>query len=139
MGWADWDDHPLRQALLHQGAPHLGHDDGVRVFDPSAFAKAGTESVGVARQWCGRLGKVDPCHVALSLGSVSAKGHPLVDMRLSLPKAWTQEKPRLDQAGVPPAQRGYRTRHPLALAMLEKDGASRPQGWMAGDDDMGRP
>jgi hypothetical protein len=77
--------------------------------------------------------------VALSLGDVSAKGHPLVAMRLSLPKEWTQEKPRLDTAGVPPAQRGSRTRHQVALAMLEKDGASRPQGWMAGDDAMGRP
>jgi len=117
----------------------LGHDDGVLVFDPSAFAKSGTESVGVARQWCGRLGKVDNCQVALSLGYVSAKGHTLVDMRLSLPKEWTQDKPRLDKAGVPPAQRGYRTRHQLALDMLEQDGASLPHGWIAGDDAMGRP
>ncbi len=139
IGWADWDDHPLRQELLHQVAHHLGHDDGVLVFDPSAFAKSGTESVGVARQWCGRLGKVDNCQVALSLGYVSAKGHTLVDMRLYLPKEWTQDKPRLDKAGVPPAQRGYRTRHQLALDMLEKDGASLPHGWIAGDDAMGRP
>jgi SRSO17 transposase len=139
IGWADWDDHPLRQELLHQVAHHLGHDDGVLVFDPSAFAKSGTESVGVARQWCGRLGKVDHCQVALSLGYVSAKGHTLVDMRLYLPKEWTQDKPRLDKAGVPPAQRGYRTRHQLALDMLEKDGASLPHGWIAGDDEMGRP
>jgi SRSO17 transposase len=139
IGWADWDDHPLRQELLHQVAHHLGHDDGVLVFDPSAFAKSGTESVGVARQWCGRLGKVDNCQVALYLGYVSAKGHTLVDMRLYLPKEWTQDKPRLDKAGVPPAQRGYRTRHQLALDMLEKDGASLPHGWIAGDDEMGRP
>jgi len=139
IGWADWDDHPLRQELLPQVAHHLGHDDGVLVFDPSAFAKSGTESVGVARQWCGRLGKVDNCQVALSLGYVSAKGHTLVDMRLYLPKEWTQDKPRLDKAGVPPAQRGYRTRHQLALDMLEKDGASLPHGWIAGDDAMGRP
>ncbi len=139
IGWADWDDTPLRQALLHQVADHLGHNDGVLVFDPSAFAKSGTESVGVARQWCGRLGKVDNCQVALYLGYVSAKGHTLVDMRLYLPKEWTQDKTRLDKAGVPPAQRGYRTRHQLALTMLEKHGASLPHGWIAGDDEMGRP
>jgi len=58
----------------------------VLVFDPSGFPKSGRESVGVARQWCGRLGKVDNCQVALSLGYVSRKGHTLVDTRLYLPK-----------------------------------------------------
>src|SRR2546427_5181639 len=139
IGWDEWDDEPLRAELRSQVQRHLGQGDGVLVFDPSGFAKSGTESVGVARQWCGRLGKVDNCQVALYLGYVSAKGHTLVDMRLYLPKEWTQDKPRLDKAGVPPAQRGYRTRHQLALDMLEKDGASLPHGWIAGDDDMGRP
>ena len=139
IGWAPWDEEPLRQELLGQVEKHLGQPDGVLVFDPSAFPKSGTESVGVARQWCGRLGKVDTCQVALYLGYVSAKGHTLVDMRLYLPKAWTQEKARLDKAGVPTARRGYRTRHQLALAMLEQDGASLPHGWIAGDDEMGRP
>jgi SRSO17 transposase len=139
IGWADWDDTPLRQELVHQVAHQLGQDAGGLVFDPSAFVKSGPESVGVARQWCGRLGKVDNCQVALSLGYVSAKGHTLVDMRLSLPKAWTQEKARLDKAGVPTACRGYRTRHQLALAMREEDGALLPHGWIAGDDEMGRP
>ena len=82
---------------------------------------------------------MDHCQVALDLGDVSAKGHTLVDMRLSLPKAWTQDKARRQKAGVPTAHRGYRTRHQLALAMLEQHGASLPQGWRAGDDDMGRP
>src|SRR5713101_5698983 len=86
-----------------------------------------------------QLGKVDNGHVAISLGYVSRMGHTLVDLRLYLPKAWTQEKARLDKAGVPKAQRGYRTRHQLALEMLEKNGASLPHRWMAGDDEMGRP
>jgi len=93
----------------------------------------------VARQWCGRLGKVDNCQVALYLGYVSAKGHTLVDMRLYLPKAWTQEKARMEKAGVPRARRGYRTRHQLALEMLEQHGATLPHRWIAGDDEMGRP
>ena len=60
-------------------------------------------------------------------------------MRLSLPKAWTQEKARMDKAGVPKVHRGFRTRHQWALAMLEHDGASLPHRWRAGDDEMGRP
>ena len=101
IGWAEWDDEPLRAELISQVHRHLGQGDGVLVFDPSAFPKSGRESVGVARQWCGRLGKVDNCQVAIYLGYVSRKGHSLVDTRLYLPKAWTKDQARLDKAGVP--------------------------------------
>jgi len=139
IGWAEWDDALLRQELTRQVAEQLGHADGVLVFDPSAFAKSGAESVGVARQWCGRLGQVDTCQVALSLGYVSATEHRLVDMRRYLPKEWTNDKARLDKAGVPKASRASRTRHQLALEMLQERGATLPHGWIAGDDEMGRP
>ena len=139
LGWDEWDEESLRQELIVQVKTHLGQGDGVLVFDPSGFAKSGRESVGVARQWCGRLGKVDNCQVAMYLGYVSSKGHTLVDTRLSLPKAWTKDKARLDKAGVPQAVRGYRTRHQLALEMLANHGARLPHRWMAGDDEMGRP
>lgn len=139
IGWAEWDEAPLRQELTRQVAEQLGQADGVLVFDPSAFAKSGPESVGVARQWCGRLGKVDHCQVAVYLGYVSGAGHTLVDMRLYLPKAWTQDPARLDKAGVPHDRRGYRSRHQLALDMLQERGALLPHGWIAGDDEMGRP
>ena len=114
IGWGDWDDAPLRQELCDQVSQQLGQADGVLVFDPSACPKSGYASVGVARQWCGRLGTVDHCHVAISVGDVSRKGHMLVDLRLSLPKTWTQEKARLAKVGVPRAWRGYRTRHQRA-------------------------
>ena len=93
----------------------------------------------MARQWCGRLGKVDNCQVAIYLGYVSSKGHTLVDTRLYLPKEWTKDKARLDKAGVPQAVRGYRTRHQLALEMLANNGTRLPHRWIAGDDEMGRP
>jgi SRSO17 transposase len=139
IGWAPWDDAPLRQELTRQVAEQLGHADGVLVFDPSGFPKSGPESVGVARQWCGRLGKVDNCQVAVYLGYVSGKGHTLVDMRLYLPKEWTTDKARLDKAGVPNDHRGYRSRHQWALDMLQASGTRLPHGWIAGDDEMGRP
>lgn len=129
----------MRQALLGHVAQPVGPDDGVRVVAPSAFPKSGTASVGVARPWGGRLGQVDPCPVARSLGSVSAQGHTLGDRRLSLPKAWPTEQARLKKAGGPPARRGDRTRHPWALARLEPNGPLRPHAWMAGDDERGRP
>src|SRR5436305_1536392 len=54
---ADWDHRPRPGELARQVGAELGEPDGVLVFDPSAFPKKGTESVGVQRQWCGRHGK----------------------------------------------------------------------------------
>jgi SRSO17 transposase len=139
IGCDPWDDAPLREELQYQIRRHLGQGDGVLVFDPSGFPKSGQESVGVARQWCGRLGKVDNCQVAIYLGYVSRKGHALVDTRLYLPKEWTKETERLDKAGVPKSARAYRTRHQLVLEMLADHGAALPHRWIAGDDEMGRP
>jgi len=139
IGWDAWDDEPLRLELRHQVKTHLGQGDGVLVFDPSGFPKSGRQSVGVARQWCGRLGKVENCQVAIYLGYVSSKGHTLVDQRLFLPKDWTKDTARLDKAGVPKASRAYGTRHQLALEMLSSNAAELPHSWIAGDDEMGRP
>lgn len=138
IGVSDWDHEPLRDQLVQQVADELGDADGVLVFDPSAFPKAGRESVGVARQWCGRLGKVDNCQVAIYLGYVSRHEHALVDTRLYLPKEWTTDKKRCQKAGVPKGTR-YRTRHQLCLEMLQQHGSVLPHAWLAGDDEMGRP
>jgi hypothetical protein len=139
IGWADGDEAPVRQAWRAPVGKPWGQEDGVLVCDPAAFPTSGRESVGVARPWCGRLGPVDHGHVALSLGYVSRPGHPLVDRRLSLPKAGTHDQARLDHAGVPQACRGSRTRHPWALEMLASHGPALPQGGLAGDDERGRP
>src|SRR5215208_8274633 len=85
IGQADWDHQPLISELAQQVGQQLGQPDGVLVLDPSAFAKKGTESVGVQRQWCGRLGKIDNCQVGLYLGYVARREHALVDVRLYLP------------------------------------------------------
>ena len=138
IGWAEWDDAPLRRELLRQVSEQLGAADGVLVFDPSAFPKSGTESVGVARQWCGRLGKVDNCQVAVYMGYVSRTEHVLVDTRLYLPREWTRDKARCAKAGVPKDRRRHRTRHQLCLEMLEENGPLLPHRWIAGDDELGR-
>jgi SRSO17 transposase len=138
VGVSKWDDQPLRGELTRQIACELGDSDGVLVFDPSAFPKSGRESVGVARQWCGRLGKVENCQVAVYLGYVSCHEHTLVDTRLYLPKEWTQDKARMKKAGVPKGTK-YRTRHELALELLDQHGGNLPHRWITGDDEMGRP
>jgi len=138
IGVSPWDDAPLRDELARQVGEQLGEADGVIAFDPSAFPKSGSESVGVARQWCGRLGKIDSCQVGVYMGYASSREHALVDMRLYLPKEWTKDRNRRKKAGVPKDVR-YRTRHQLCLEMLERHGETLPHSWIVGDDEMGRP
>jgi len=137
IGQSDWDYQPLLTALVRQVGTELAAADGVLVFDPSAFAKKGTESVGVQRQWSGRLGKIDNCQVGIYLGYVTCCEHALVDVRLYLPKEWAQRKRRRRKAGVPEALR-FRTRHELILEMLDERGPCLPHAWVSGDDELGR-
>jgi SRSO17 transposase len=137
IGQAAWDHQPLLTELVWQVGTELGETDGVLVFDPSAFPKKGTESVGVQRQWCGRLGKIDNCQVGIYLGYVSRREQALVDCRLYLPKEWANRKRRRQKAGVPAAIR-FRTRHELILEMLDERGPALPHAWIAGDDELGR-
>ena len=137
IGQAEWDHEPLLHELARHVGTELGEADGVLVFDPSAFPKKGTESVGVQRQWCGRLGKVENCQVGLYLGYVSRREHALVDVRLYLPREWAKRKRRRQKAGVPDAVR-FRTRHELMLEMLDTRGPLLPHAWISGDDELGR-
>jgi SRSO17 transposase len=138
IGQVPWDHRPLLNTLAKQVGEQIGEPDGVIVFDPSGFAKKGPMSVGVARQWCGRLGKIDNCQIGVFMGYVARQDHALVDMRLYLPKEWTRDRKRCADAGVPAGTR-FRTRHDLALAMLDAQAGLLPHGWVAGDDEMGRP
>jgi SRSO17 transposase len=137
IGQAPWDHKPLISELARQVGQRLGQPAGVLVFDPSAFVKQGRKSVGVQRQWCGRLGKVENCQVGVYLGYVSRQGQALVDFRLYLPKQWAKDKERRKEAGVPGEIR-FATRHELALQMLDEQGSLLPHRWVAGDDEMGR-
>ena len=137
IGQAPWDHEPLLMELARQVGTALGTPDGVIVFDPSGFPKRGKESVGVQRQWCGRLGKLDNCQVGVYMAYASSKEHALVDVRLYLPEEWASDKERRHKCHVPQAVK-FRTRHELALQMLDEKGSLLPHAWIAGDDEMGR-
>ena len=137
VGSSTWDHRPLIHELACQVGRELGTPEGVLVFDPSGFAKKGTASVGVQRQWLGRLGKVDNGQVGVFLGYAAPRAHALVDVRLYLPQSWAKDRLRRKRCGVPKAVR-YRTRHELALEMLRETGPLLPHGWISGDDEMGR-
>lgn len=137
IGAAAWDHRPLLAELAAQVGRTLGTADAVLVFDPSGFVKKGKASVGVQRQWIGRVGKIDNGQVGVYLGYVTPEEHTLVDMRLFLPREWTKDWRRCRKAGVPKGVR-FQTRHALALAMLDEQGPRLPHAWIAGDDEMGR-
>jgi len=137
IGFSSWDWRPLMIELTRQVGAEIGEADGVIVFDPSGFQKKGKDSVGVARQWLGRLGKVDNGQVGVYMGYASRQEHALVDLRLYLPKEWAKDRIRRKACGVPKHIR-YCTRHELALEMLREKGDLLPHAWVAGDDEMGR-
>jgi len=137
IGQAPWDHEPLLVELARQVGSALGTPEGVIVFDPSGFPKKGIESVGVQRQWCGRLGKIDNCQVGVYMAYASPKEHALVDVRLYLPKEWASDKQRRQKCHVPKTVK-FQTRQELALQMLDEKGSLLPHGWIAGDDEMGR-
>ena len=94
IGQRPWDEGPMIDELVRQVAASIGRADGVLVIDPSGVLKQGKASVGVARQWCGRAGKVDNCQVGVYMAYVSRDEQALVDARLYLPKRWTKDKRR---------------------------------------------
>ena len=82
VGSGKWDDEAVMTELRVHVREELASPDGVVVIDPSAFPKKGTESCGVDRQWCGRLGKVDNCQVGIFLAYAASSGYGPLDRQL---------------------------------------------------------
>ena len=137
-----WDAEAVLQRHQELVAQTLGDaDTGVLIVDGCDFAKQGTHSVGVARQWCGALGKVATCQASVVAGYASARGYTLVDRRLYLPERWftAEYATRRQRCGVPPAQ-PFRTKPQLAgdmIAALRARGVL-PFRWVTCDEGFGR-
>jgi SRSO17 transposase len=137
VGAGSWDDDGVMAELRQHVAEELADDEAVFVLDPSAFPKSGSDSCGVTRQWCGRLGKVENCQVGVFLAYVSVRGQALVDRRLYLPQPWAEDAERRQQTHVPEAvsfQESWR----IGLELLDRSAAELPFSWVAGDDEFGR-
>ena len=128
----------MLRTLAGQVGQERGDPDGVIVFDPSGFPKQRTKSVRVAKQWCGRFGKVDNCQVGVYMGYVTRKEHAIVNIHLNLNEDWAKNRSRRKEAGVPKSVK-FQNRHHLALEMLAECGGALPHTRIAGDDEMGRP
>lgn len=116
-----WDHDALNEEVARQADGLLGGAcDSRLIIDESAFAKKGTKSVGVARQYNGRLGKVDNSQVGV-FASLSAGNHALpVGFRLYLPQAWCEDPKRCKAAGIPESERVFKTKAELALDLVRQ-------------------
>jgi len=115
-----WDEEQMRWNYHQLVADELGEPDGVLMFDESAFVKKGKDSAGVARQYCGTLGKVEKGQVGVFAGYASRQGYVLVDQRLFLPEVWFGPlyAARRVKCQVPDELQ-FQTKPQLAAAMLQ--------------------
>ena len=137
VGAGLWDDEKVLEELQLHVREELGDPRGVLVLDPSAFLKKGKNSVGVKRQWCGRIGATANCQVGVFLAYAGRGGAALVDRRLYLPHEWCQ--PRRRDLGHVPQEVRFQTRQEIAIDLLKKVGPRLPHSWIVGDEEFGRP
>ena len=138
LGRVAWSVDQARDELYAYVAEHLGAPEGVVVIDETGFPKQGTHSAGVARQYCGALGKIGNCQVGVFLTYTGPHGHTLLDRELYLPAAWTADPVRLQAVGLAP-DTPFATKPQLAQRMLARvRDAELPVAWVTGDTLYGR-
>jgi SRSO17 transposase len=118
---SEWSDAALLQVVAGQVMPALTEARTTPcywIIDDTGFRKYGRHSVGVARQYCGQLGKTDNCQVAVSLSFATAAGSVPLAYRVYLPREWTEDAERCERAGVP-AHIGFATKGEIAWAQIE--------------------
>lgn len=125
---AQWSDAELLRRVAQWVVPKMDFSGaGYWLVDDTSFPKKGTHSVGVARQWCGQLGKQDNCQVAVSVSLACEQASLPLAWRLYLPERWAGDVERRTRAGVP-EDIGFATKADIALEQLQRlleDGAPR--------------
>ena len=137
VGAGGWDDEAVGAELCRHVAEELADADAALVVDGFGVPKKGLASCGVARPWCGHLGKLENCQVGYFLAYVAPRGKALLRGRLYLPQERATDGSHRTQTHVPadiPFQEGWR----LALDLVGTPGHGLPHGWVVGDDEFGR-
>jgi SRSO17 transposase len=116
---APWDDENIEYKYRSLVNEDLGHSDGVIIFDESGFVKKGDDSIGVAKQYCGTVGKVENCQVGVFAAYASSQGYTLLDKRLYLPEQWFTKdySEKRGKCKLPPDVK-FETKPQLAVEML---------------------
>jgi SRSO17 transposase len=126
---APWNDEALLQQVCQSVLPQMEQNGPVIawIVDDTGFLKKGTHSVGVARQYCGQIGKQDNCQVAVSLSMTTEHASLPIAWRLYLPEIWAEDEERREAVGVPKQIR-FQTKPAIALEQIWKalrDGVPR--------------
>src|SRR5580658_780833 len=136
---ARWSDQAVLTRVRERVLPSITRDEPVQawIIDDTGFPKKGSHSVGVARQYCGQLGKQDNCQVAVSLSVATHHGSLPIAYRLYLPKDWSDDPARRTIAGVPDDIR-FQTKPVIALQQMRQAlAAGVPPGVVLGDPAYG--
>lgn len=85
---APWDEDKIMLKYRNMIKDDLGHSSGAIIFDETGFVKKGNDSIGVSKQYCGTIGKVDNCQVGVFASYASPYGYAFIDKRLYIPEKW---------------------------------------------------
>jgi SRSO17 transposase len=137
VGQSPWEVEPVIGIHQQMVGETLGETDGIALIDESSAVKQGEDSVGVARQYCGSVGKVANGQVGVYLGYASRKGYSLIEGQLFMPDEWFEQEhaERRRACGVP-EDLGYKTKPEIGLELLQKaeKRGSLPFSWVAADE-----
>lgn len=134
---AKWEADLVRDDLLDLVREKMADPAAVVVLDETGFLKKGTKSVGVAPQYSGTAGKISNCQIGVFVAYTAEKGQVLVDRELYLPREWTDDRERCEEAGVP-EKVTFATKLVLARRMLERVLAhGLPFAWVTADSVYG--
>ena len=135
---AKWDADAVRDDLRDYVIDAFGDPGAILVLDETGDVKKGVYSVGVQRQYTGTAGRIENAQVAVYLTYAAPRGHALIDRALYLPRSWTEDPHRCDDAGIPPDKRDFATKPTLAAALVARTVAANvPAAWVAGDEVYG--
>ena len=116
---AEWNDDKILSKYHSLVNEDLGNIESALIFDESGFVKKGLDSIGVARQYCGNVGKVENCQVGVFAAYVSANGYSLLDKRLYIPEKWFAEEYEIRRKKCKlPEDTEFKTKPQLAVDML---------------------
>ena len=136
---SDWSDTAVLEKISSWVLPAMLRSGAERywIIDDTGFPKKGQHSVGVARQYCGQLGKQDNCQVAVSLSLATETASLPIAWRLYLPEAWAQDAERRLRAGVPETVQ-FQTKPEIALVQVKAaQAAGTPGGMVLADAGYG--